>query len=66
MEASFSLGQEVIGWRQSTTTTGMTLHENLVVGQSAQANEWIVAGDDPALYMTITEIDSEIKKEAGE
>jgi len=44
----------------------MTLHENLVVGQSAQANEWIVAGDDPALYMTITEIDSEIKKEAGE
>jgi hypothetical protein len=34
VEASVSLGQDVIGWRQSKTT-GETLRENVVVGQFA-------------------------------
>jgi hypothetical protein len=34
VEASFSLGRDVIGWRQSKTT-GETLRENLVVRQFA-------------------------------
>jgi len=34
VEASFSLGRDVIGWRQSTTT-GETLGEQVVVRQVA-------------------------------
>jgi hypothetical protein len=36
MEASFSLGREVISWRQ-TKTTGETLCEKVVVRQFARA-----------------------------
>jgi len=65
VEASFSLGRDVIGWRQSKTT-GETLREKVVVRQFARANDGILAGTDPELDTTNTENDSEIKKEAEE
>jgi hypothetical protein len=46
VEASFSLGRDVIGWRQSITT-GETLREKVIVRQFAQANNGILAGTDP-------------------
>jgi len=65
VEASFSLGRDVIGWRQSKTT-GETLREKVVVRQSARANNGILAGTDPELDTTNTENHSEMKKEAEE
>jgi len=65
VEASCSLGRDVIGWRQSRTT-GETIREKVVVRQFAQANNGILAGTDPELHTTNTENDSEIKKEAEE
>jgi len=65
VEARFSLGRDVIGWRQSKTT-GETLHERVVVRQFARANNGILAGSDPALDTMNTENDSEMKKEAEE
>jgi len=65
VEASFSLGRDVIGWRQSKTTAE-TLHEKVVVRQFAQANNGILAGTYPELDTTNTENDSEMKKEAEE
>jgi len=65
VEASFSLGRNVIGWRQSKTT-GETLREKVVVTQFARANNRILAGTDPELDTTNTENDSEMKKEAEE
>ena len=65
VEASFSLGRDIIGWRQSKTT-GETLREKVVVRQFAQANIWILAGADPDLDTMNTENDSEMKKEAEE
>ena len=46
VEASSSLGRDVIGWRQSKTT-GRTLGEEVVVRQFARANDGILAGTDP-------------------
>ena len=65
MEASFSLGRDVIGWRQSKTT-GETLRDKVVVRQFARANNGILAGTDPELDTMNTENDSEMKKEAEE
>jgi len=65
VEASFSLGRDVIGWRQSKTT-GETLREKVVVRQFARANNGILAGTDPELDTTNTENDSEMKKEPEE
>jgi len=65
VEASFSLGRDVIGCRQSKTT-GETLREKVVVRQFARANNGILGGTDPELDTTNTENDSEIKKEAEE
>jgi len=65
VEASFSLGRDVIGWRLSKTT-GETLRENVVVRQFARANNGILAGTDPELDTMNTENDSEMKKEAEE
>ena len=45
VEASFSLGRDVIGWRQSKTT-GETICENVIVRQFARANNGILAGTD--------------------
>jgi len=61
LEASFSLGWDVISWRQSKTT-GDTLRENVIERQFARAHIGILAGADPELDTTNTEIDSEMKK----
>jgi len=65
VEASFSLGRDVVGWRQSKTT-GETLRKEVVVRQFARANNGILAGTDPELDTMSTESDSEMKKEAEE
>jgi len=65
VEASFSLGQDVIGWRQSKTT-GETLREEVVVRQFAWANSRLLAGDDPVLDPDSTDNDMEMKREAEE
>ena len=63
MEASFSLGRYVIGWRQSKTRAE-TLRGTVLVRQFARANNVIVAGTDPLLDATNKENDSEMKNEA--
>jgi len=63
VEASFSLGRDVIGWRQSKTTDE-TLHKNVVVRQFTQANNGLLAGDDPVLDPTSTDHNMEMKREA--
>jgi len=65
VEASFSLGQDLIGWRQSRTT-GRTLCENIVLRQFPWAYNKILVGDDPALDRMNTERDLELKREAEE
>jgi len=65
VEASFSLGWDVIGWRQSKTT-GETLREKVVVRQFARANNGILAGTDQELNTPHTENYSEMKTEAEE
>jgi len=65
VEASFSLGRDVIGCRQSKTT-GETLHKNGVARQSAWANNGISGGDIPLLDTTNTHNNSEMRKEAEE
>jgi hypothetical protein len=54
VEASFSLGQDVIRWRQSRTT-GETVCEKLVVRQFPRANTGLLAGDDPVLVPDSTD-----------
>ena len=46
VEASRSLGRDVIGWRQSKTT-GEAIREKVVVRQFAQANTRILASAHP-------------------
>jgi len=65
VEASFSLGRDVIGWRPSKTS-GETLRKKVVIRQFAWANNRILAGTDPELDTTKTENDSEMKNEAEE
>jgi hypothetical protein len=65
VEASFSLRQDGIGWRQSTNT-GQTLGEKVIVSQFSRANNGILASTDPELDATNTGYDSEIKIEAEE
>jgi hypothetical protein len=65
VEASFSLGWDVIGWRQSKTT-GETIRKNVIVCQCACANTGILAGTEPALDNMNTENNSEMKQEAEE
>jgi len=65
VEGSFSLGREVIGWRQSNTT-GKTLPQKVILTLFGRANNRILAGDDPALATTNTENDSEMKWVAEE
>jgi hypothetical protein len=64
-EASFSLGRDVIGRRQSKTT-GETLWKKVVVRQFARANNGILASSHPELDTINTENNSEMKKEAEE
>ena len=65
VEASSSLGRDVIGGRQSKTT-GEAFCQKVVVRQFARANNGILAGADPELDTMNTENDSEIEKEAEE
>jgi hypothetical protein len=65
VEASFCLGRDVIGWRQSKTT-GETLREKVVVRLFTRAINGILAGTDPELNTTNTENDLEMKNEVEE
>jgi hypothetical protein len=60
-EASFSLGRDVISWRQSKPTSE-TLYEKVVVQQFVQGNNGILPGSDPGLDNVNTENESEMKK----
>jgi len=64
-ESTFSVGRDVISWRQSETT-GETHREKVVLTQYAPANHGILAGADPELDTTNTDNDSEMEKEAKE
>ena len=65
VEASFSLGRDFIGWRQSKTTRE-SLCEKVIVRQFARADNGILAGTDPELDTPHTENESGMKKEAEE
>jgi len=52
-----SLGRDVIGWNQATTT-GETLWKKVIVRQCVWANHGILAGEDAALRTTNTENNS--------
>jgi hypothetical protein len=65
VEASCSLGRDVISWRQSKTTDE-TIPKKVLVRQLAQANNRILAGTDPELDTTNTENDLQMNKEAEE
>jgi hypothetical protein len=52
--ASFSLGWDVLGWRQSKPP-GKTLREKVIVRQFARANNGNFARTDPELDTTNTE-----------
>jgi len=63
VEASFSLGRDVIGWRQSKTAREAVC-EKVVVSQFGRATNGILAGTDPEFDATNTKNDLEMKKEA--
>jgi len=65
VEASFSFGRDVIGWRQSKPT-GETLREKVVVRQYARTDNGILAGDGPVLEMSETDNDLELNIEPEE
>jgi hypothetical protein len=65
VEASFSLGRDVISWRQSNTT-GEALCEKVVAREFTQGNNRKFPSTDIVLDTTNTENDSKIKKEAEE
>jgi hypothetical protein len=65
VEASVSLGQDVIRWRQSKTTD-KTLRENVIVMQYAGANNGILEGNNLVLDTTEAENDIELKRQAEE
>jgi hypothetical protein len=65
VEASYSLGQDVIRWRQ-WKTTGETLCENVVVRQFPRANTGLLTGEDPVLDPNSTDNDMDLKREAEE
>jgi len=65
VEASFSLGRDIIGWRESKTTGG-TLREKVVIRCFARAITGILESTDPDLDIMNTEHDSEMKKQPEE
>jgi hypothetical protein len=65
LEASFSLGQDVIGWRQSKTTVE-ALPMKVIVRQFAWANNGLLAGDGPVLNPSSIDNDMEMKREGEE
>lgn len=62
VEHNFSLGRDVLNWKQSKTT-GETLPEQKVVRHFAPGKHRILAGDDPSLDIMNTENQMEIKME---
>jgi len=56
VEVCFSLGRDVVSWRQSTTPAE-TVHQTVIKKHFARANTVTLAGDDPALEETKTEND---------
>jgi len=56
VETNSSLGQDVVGWRKSKTTTEI-VRERVVVGMFVQRNNRLLLGDNPALDTTKTEND---------
>jgi len=65
VEASFSLGRDVIRWRQSKTTR-TTVREKVVVRKFSRANHGFLAGDDPQLDPTSSDINMEMIRETGQ
>jgi len=65
VEASISLGQDVIRLMHSTTTS-KTLDKTAVARQFAWANYGILAGNDPMFNTTQTENSLELQKEVEE
>jgi len=65
VEASMSLGRDLIRWRQSKST-GDTLRKMVVVRHFAWAISGILAGADPELDTTNTETDLGMKNAAEE
>ena len=65
VELSFSLGRDVISWRQSETTRE-TLRKLVIVRQLAPATIGILEGDDLSLNSMNTENDTEMNNEAVE
>jgi len=63
VEASFTLGRDVISWRQSKTT-GETLREIVIVRQFARANNGILGGIDLELDTMNTDNQPEMKNKA--
>jgi len=62
VEESFSLGRDVIGWRQSKTT-GETHQEKVIFRYFAQAYKSILAGGDTALNTKETERNLDLNKQ---
>jgi len=65
VEASASLGRDLIGWRQPKTT-GETVPKNVFVTHIAPPSDGILPGDDRTLDTTNTENDLEMKNQAEE
>jgi len=65
VEASFSLGRDVIGWRQSKPS-GESLREKVVIRQFARAINEILPETDQVFDTTTTEHGSEMKKVVDE
>jgi hypothetical protein len=65
VKVSFVIEQDSIRWGESTRTGG-TLREKVVIRPFAQANNGILAGDNPTLDTTHTETNLEMKKEDKE
>ena len=65
VEARYSLGRDVIGWRQSRTT-GDTLRNKVIVRQFARPNHRLLAGNDPVLDSSSTDNGMEMKRAAEE
>ena len=65
VESSFSLGRDVIGSRQSTTT-GEIICKKVIVRHFARANNGILEGAEPELDTRNTNQNSEVTKEVQE
>jgi len=65
VEGSFSLGQDINGWRQWKTTCE-TLRQKVFERQFTRANGRILAGDNPVSDTSNIENDSQMQNKADE